>query len=50
MAVDSNPTGEPAALPPKATKCAHCNELVPGGLKGYRQHIATCEKAKERLK
>lgn len=50
MAVESKPVGTPADLPAKSTKCAHCREIIEGGLKGYRQHIATCEKAKERGK
>lgn len=46
MAVEANTVGGPAKLP--ATKCTHCEEVIEGGLREYRKHIATCEKAKER--
>ena len=48
MAVESKPVGTPADLPAKSTKCAHCGAVVHGGLREYRQHLATCAKAKER--
>lgn len=48
MAVESKPVGTSADLPNKRQVCAHCDMEVIGGLREYRQHIATCEKAKER--
>jgi len=46
MAVQGKTSGEEAPLPQKSTKCTGCGADVVGGLKEYRQHVATCAKAK----